>query len=160
MIIDSILESKVEASFHNDFERKEKLIAEAIDVSIQYGTVYPGLFVGLLKVSYEEAEMLIRSLKESGHINAQNEVARQLHENWLREEVKRQRLQDAKDKARAERHFFQIEQVKKLLGDLQDPETGELPKISFNRENEDLVVKVRGTEWLTAEAQKRLAGLL
>jgi hypothetical protein len=69
-------------------------------------------------------------------------------------------LQDAKNKARVERHFFQIEQVKELLGDLQDPETGEFPEISFDRENEDLVVRVHGTEWLRAEAQKRLAGFL
>lgn len=159
MIIDSILENKIETNFSGNFERREALIAEAINISIQYGTVYPGLFVGLLKVSYEEAELLIRSLRESGCINAQNEAPRWQHENWLREDAKRQRLQDAKNKTRAERHSLEIEHVKKLLDDLQDPETGESPDISFECENEDLVVKVRGTEWLRTEAQKRLAHL-
>ena len=100
-----------------------------------------------------------RTGRQSGHINAQNEADHWQHENWLLEEAKRQRLEDAKTKARAERHILQIKQVRKLLDSLQDPETGELPEIAFDRENEDLVVKVHGTEWIRAEAQKRLAGL-
>lgn len=157
--IESILGNTGETTFLRDFERREALIAEAINISIQYGTVYPGLFVGLLKTSYDEAEILIRSLRESGYLNDKNEVSPVLHENWLREDAKRKKLEEAKAQARAKRHLLQIEQVKQLLDDLQDPETGEFPEICFDRENEDLVVKVKGTEWIKVEAQKRLASL-
>jgi hypothetical protein len=129
------------------------------DISIQYGTVYPGLFVGLLKVSYDEAELLIRSLKESGRLNDKNEVHPALHQNWLRAEAKRKKSEEIKARIRTERHHSQIEQVKEILSDLQDPETGEFPEISFGHDNEDLVVEVKGTDWLKAEVQKRLASL-
>jgi hypothetical protein len=64
-----------------------------------------------------------------------------------------------KARIRAERHLLQVKQVKEILSDLQDPETGEFPEISFDRDDEDLVVEVKGTDWLKAEAQKRLASL-
>ena len=115
--------------------------------------------MGLLKTSYDEAELLIRSLKDSGYLNDRNQASAVLHENWIHEEAKRQKLEEAKARIRAERHLLQIEQVRELLDDLQDPETGEFPEISFDREHEDLVVEVRGTDWVKAEAKKRLASL-
>ena len=60
---------------------------------------------------------------------------------------------------RAERHDEQIHQVKELLGDLIDPETGEPVEVRFDRDDEDLVVEVRGSTWITAEARRRLAHL-
>ena len=82
-LLDSILENQAEANLQRDFKRKESLLMEAIQIMVEHGTVYPGLFAGILKISYDEAEFLIRSLKESGYIDAKNELSfglRQQHE--------------------------------------------------------------------------------
>lgn len=145
---------------HRDFDREDQLVVEATDIAIKSGYVLPGMLVGLLKISYEEAEFVIQMLKGRSVINGQNELGdflQPLRKKWLNKVKQRKELLDTQADARAETHQEQIQQVRELLNDLRDPETGEPPEILFEREDEELVVIIRGSEWLKSEAQKRLS---
>ena len=76
---------------------------------------------------------------------------------WLREEEKKQKNEQIKARERARIHSRYIQQIKDLLGDLQDPETGEPVEIIFDRDKEDLILTIRGSNWVKSEAQKRMA---
>ena len=53
--------------------------------------------------------------------------------------------------------ILRIRKAKELLAGLYDPQTGEAAEVSFENDNGNLVVAVRGTEWVRSEAQRLLA---
>src|SRR5262249_15992608 len=161
IIIESLL-STSESNIVRDFEEEDELLAQATEIAVALKTVHLGMIAGLLNISYDEAEYLIRTLRGRGIIDEHNTLTVELlreHERWLSEQRRRERVKEHIARLRVERHHSQIQQVKELLGDLIDPETEKPVEISFDRDDEDLVVQVRGSTWLTAEARRRLAHL-
>jgi hypothetical protein len=146
-----------------DYEREDELLFAATQIAISAGKIeWPGYLAGPLKISHEEAVRLISGLKARGILNNQNELCgdlRVVHEKRLKEAHKRRQMEEEAILARKKIHYQMIHEVNDLLSELVDPESGEAPEVSFENDNGNLVVIVRGTEWLRLEAQKRLSHL-
>ena len=146
-----------------DYDREDELFYAATQIAISAGKIeWPGFLAGPLKISHEEAIRLISGLKARGILDYRNELCGDLrvqHFRRLKEARKRQQMEEEATLARKTIHYQMINQVNELLSGLFDPETGESPEVSFENDNGNLVVVVRGTEWLRLESQKRLAEL-
>jgi hypothetical protein len=149
-----------------DYDREDKLFAAATEVAISLGKIeWPSNLTGCLKISYDEAVHLIQGLQARGILNNQNELCPDLrpeHKRRIREARKKQQAEECE---RLEKEIAQYEmilrirKVRELLAGLYDPETGEAAEVSFENDNGNLVVAVRGTEWVRSEAQRLLASV-
>lgn len=146
-----------------DYDREDELFFAATQIAISLGKIeWPGVLAGPLKISHEEAFRLIAGLQARGILNNQKELCGDLqveHERRVREAHSKRQAEKTEKITRAKIHCQMIRQVKELLADLADPETGEAAEVSFDNDNGNLVVAVRGTEWVRLEAQRRLSEL-
>ena len=160
-IIEEMLGKNSQAS--PDYDREDDLFFAATQIAISLGKIeWPGILAGPLKISHEEALRLIDGLQTRGILNSQKELCGDLrveHQKRVEEARRKQQAEEVENITRAKIHYQMIRQVKELLADLADPETGEAAEVSFDNDNGNLVVAVRGTEWVRVEAQKRLAEL-
>jgi hypothetical protein len=149
-----------------DYDREDDLFFAATQIAISLGKIdWPANLTGRLQISYDEALNLIQGLQARGILNEQNELCA-----FLRPEPEK-RIQEARRKQqedeceRLEKEIAQHEMILKipksreLLAGLYDPETGEAAEVSFENDNGNLVVAVRGTEWVRLEAQRLISSL-
>lgn len=151
-----------ESRTFSDPEREDALYFAATELAITLGRLWPGAIAGPLNISHEEAELILQGLKARGILDFQNELCgdlRRVHERRMREALRKHREQEKAALVRATVHYQMIQEVKDLLDGLVDPETGEEAEVSFDNDKGNLVVAVHGTEWVRAEAQKRLSAL-
>ena len=105
----------------------------------------------------------ISGLQARGILNSQNELCPDLRPEHERRIQEARRKQQADECERLEKEIAQYEMIlrirkaKELLAGLYDPQTGEAAEVSFENDNGNLVVAVRGTEWVRSEAQRLLA---
>ena len=161
LIIEPLLASQ-KSDLRRDFETEDKLLEQAIPIVVKLGIVRPRVLEGLMGVSYEAALLAISTLKSKGILNEQNELCgswRIEHERLLNKESEQRELSSLKAREDTERHDALIKQVKEALGDLRDPETDEAVDVRFDLSGENPAVEIRGSAWVTSEAQKRLANL-
>jgi hypothetical protein len=146
-----------------DHDREDDLFFAATQIAISLGKIdWPGVLAGPLKIPHEEALRVITGLQARGILDSQKEICGDLrteHLKRVRDAQRRQQSEEAEKIARAKIHYQMIRQVKELLADLADPETGEGAEVSFDNDNGNLVVSIRGTEWVREEAQRRLSVL-
>jgi len=144
-------------------DREDELLFSATQIAITMGKLWPSALAGPLEISHEHAEELIHVLQGRGIINSEHELCSDLmveHKKRLREQSKKQKMAESAALALAETHYQMIQRVKELLAGLVDPETGEEVEVSFNNNNGNLAVDIRGSEWIKSEAQKRLSVML
>lgn len=149
-----------------DFDREDELFAAATEIAISLGKIeWPANLTGRLKISYDDAVCLIQGLQARGIINSQNELCPYLrpeHEKRIQEARRKQRAEEC---ARLEKEVAQhemilrIHKIREVLAGLYDPETGEAAEVAFENDNGNLVVAIRGTEWVRAEAQRLLGSI-
>ena len=147
-----------------DYDREDELFQAATEVAISLGKIeWPANLTGRLKISYDEAVHLIQGLQARGILDSQNELCPDLrseHEKRIREARRKQQVEECerltKEIAQHEM-ILRIRKVRELLAGLYDPETGEVAEVSFENDNGNLVVAVRGTEWVKSEAQRLLS---
>ena len=144
LIIENLLELQRQDG-RRDFEQEDALIASALPAVLKLGTVRPRILEEMLGISYEEALFVIGALRARGMLNERNELIG----SWKNEHERILKLK--------EKHSELIEQVKRILANLKDPETAEPVEMEFDYESESLGVNVRGSEWVKSEAQRRLA---
>jgi hypothetical protein len=149
-----------------DFDREDDLFFAATQIAITLGKIeWPANLTGRLKISYDEALNLIQGLQARGILNSQNELCADLrpeHEKRVREAHRKQQEEECQrlEKEIAQQEMIlKIRKARELLAGLYDPETGEAAEVSFENDNGNLVVAVRGTEWVRLEAQRLISSL-
>ena len=147
-----------------DYDREDDLFFAATQIAISLGKIeWPANLTGRLKISYDEALSLIHGLQARGILNSQNELCADLrpeHEKRIREARRKQQEDECErlEKEIAQHEMIlKIRKTRELLAGLYDPETGEAAEVSFENDNGNLVVAVRGTEWVRLEAQRLLS---
>ena len=149
-----------------DYDREDDLFFAATQIAISLGKIeWPANLTGRLKISYDEALNLIQGLQARGILNNQNELCADLrpeHEKRIREARKKQQQEECErlEKEIAQHEMIlKIRKARELLAGLYDAETGEVAEVSFENDNGNLVVAVRGTEWVRLEAQMLISSL-
>lgn len=149
-----------------DFDREDDLFFAATQIAITLGKIeWPANLTGRLKISYDEALNLIQGLQARGILNSQNELCADLrpeHEKRTREARRKQQEEECQrlEKEIAQQEMIlKIRKVRELLAGLYDPETGEAAEVSFENNNGNLVVAIRGTEWVRLEGQRLISSL-
>src|ERR1022692_10978 len=147
-----------------DYDREDDLFFAATQIAISLGKIeWPANLTGRLKISYDEALNLIQGLQARGILNSHNELCSDLrleHEKRIREVHKKQQQGECErlEKESAQHEMIlKIRKVRELLAGLYDAETGQAAEMSFENDNGNLVVAIRGTEWVRLEAHRLLS---
>jgi len=149
-----------------DYDREDDLFLAATQIAISLGKIeWPANLTGRLKISYDEALNLIHGLQARGILNSQNELCADLrpeHDKRIREARRKQKEEECErlEKEIAQHEMIlRIRKVRELLAGLYDPDTGEAAEVSFENDNGNLVVAIRGTEWVRLEGQRLISSL-